>query len=299
MVVLLALARANRLRADDPSAPEPKPPTPTAAHRHSAWTRPVAALTTILLAVGIAWADAAPQPEPTRAPGAMRRLLPTPTPMPTPLSPLPPPTPPPDTAPEYHIAVPRRLIHRDPLYTTQWHAPGHELQGDAARADLVDSRNTRTRRVRIGTDPQLPNRNDVDWYVGPRILCATTDDQGIRCQHTGIVCVRHLTTGTRRDGRAYCCTSCFTTRGERHDSDDDHDPETGDRSPRCAQHINPAVLLAQYGPYQSAPPLPHAPINRALIYELDDHAGSRDRTWISVPPQHSGLSNHRDSRGPQ
>ena len=139
----------------------------------------------------------------------------------------------------------------------------------------------------------------MDWYVGPRVLCATTDDRGIRCQHTGIVCVRHLTTGTRRDGRAHCCTACFITRGERHDNEDDHDPETGDRSPRCAQHVNPAVLLAQYGPYQSAPPLPHAPINRALIYTLDDHAGSRDRTWIGVPPQHSGLPNHRDSRGPQ
>ena len=135
--------------------------------------------------------------------------------------------------------------------------------------------------------------------MGPRVLCATIDDQGNRCQHTGIVCVRHLATGTRRDGRAYCCTSCFTTRGEHHDSDDDHDPETGDRTPRCAQHVNPAVLLAQYGPYQSAPPQPHAPINRALIYELDDHTGSRDRTWIGVPPQHSGLPNHRDSRGPQ
>ena len=100
--------------------------------------------------------------------------------------------------------------------------------------------------------------------------------------------------GYRANDRA-CVHKHIITRGERHDNEDDHDSETGDRSPRCAQHVNPAVLLAQYGPYQSAPPLPHAPINRALICTLDDYASSRDRTWIGVPPQHSGLPNHRDS----
>ena len=295
--ILLALVRASHLHTEDPQAPGPEPPTPKAARRHRAGPRPVTALAAVLLAAGTARADKAPQPEPTRAPRALGRPLPAPTPTPTSLTPQPLPTPPPDAAPE--VTVPRRARHLEPLYATQMHAPGHELQGDAARADLVHSRNTRTHHVRIGTSPQLPNRLGVDWYMGPRVLCATIDGQGNRCQHTGIVCARHLTTGTRRDGRAYCCMSCFTTRGEHHDSDDDHDPETGDRTPRCAQHVNPAVLLAQYGPYQSGPPQPHAPINRALIYELDDHTGSRDRTWIGVPPQHSGLPNHRDSRGPQ
>ena len=69
--------------------------------------------------------------------------------------------------------------------------------------------------------------------------------------------------GYRANDRAYVHKHIIT-RGERHDNEDDHDSETGDRSPRCAQHVNPAVLLAQYGPYQSGPPLPHAPINRAL-----------------------------------
>ena len=161
--------------------------------------------------------------------------------------------------------------------------------------------NTRDHRTPIGVDPQLPNRQDIDWYIGPRVLCSTTDDRGNRCQHTGIVCVRHLTTMTRRDGRAYCCTAFFATRGEHHDHDGDLDPQTGDRSARCAQYVDPAVLMERYGPYQTAPPRPHAPVNRALIDALDDHAGSRDRTWIGVPPQHSGLPNHRhrDSRGPQ
>ena len=232
---LLALARPGILRATDPPTSGSELPALTTGRRPGTWAHPVAALTIVLLAVGLAWTDAAPQHEPTRAPAAMHRLPPDPTPAPTLNPPPPPPDPPPDPVPENGIVVPRRLIIREPLHATQWHMPGHELQGDAERADLVHSRNTRAHRMSIGTDPQLPNRHDVDWYIGPRVLCATTDSHGNRCQHTGIVCVRHLTAGTRRDGRAYCCTACFVTCGERHDHDDDYDPETGDRSPRCAR----------------------------------------------------------------
>ena len=100
---LLALARPGILRSSDPPTSGSELPAPTTGRRPGTWAHPVAALTIVLLAVGLAWTDAAPQHGPTRAPAAVHRPPPDPTPAPTPNKP---PLPPPSTPHTVHkIAV--------------------------------------------------------------------------------------------------------------------------------------------------------------------------------------------------